>query len=266
MKGMLVVSMATILLSGCMASGHPVFTKEIHNNQKVELTAEVHLASKDKIVKAPTVILLHGCFGPEYPHFQKWIDALNSWGYNAVVINSFTPRGARQVCDRPAMVVTKEQRSVDAYDTAKWVVKQDWANEKVGIVGFSHGGGTVLYSAASSYVERNFGKQLISAGVAYYPNCDMNFNWDKPAIPVQIHMGEADDWTPPGMCRDMTKNWGIQDQYFEYSKGTHGFDVWGMHQFSAPDATGKRHWIDYDANATELSLQRTKAFLDKYLK
>ncbi len=254
------------MLSGCVTTGQKITTTELHNKHKVNLPAEVHRVSKDKVVKAPTVILLHGCAGPSNENFQPWIKSLNSWGYNAVMINSISPRGANQICDRPFMVVTPEQRSVDAYDTAKWVIQQEWATDKLGIIGFSHGGATVLQSVAAKTIERNFGKQIITAGVAYYPFCDSSLSWDKPAIPIQFHTGGADTWTPASPCKDLAKSWNVSDQYFEYQAATHGFDLVGYNMLSLPDANRKSHWLIYNREHTDLSRQRTKLFLDKYLK
>lgn len=254
---------AAVVLSGCATQDQKITTTEIGTKQQIELPVKIHRASE---AKAPTVILLHGCGGPEYPHMQVWSDALNSWGYNAVVLNSISPRGASQICDRPFSVVTFEQRSVDAFDTAKWVIKQEWATDKVGIVGFSHGAITVLHAAAAKDVERYFGKQIIAAGVAYYPYCPPSLGSDKPVMPVQFHSGGNDTLTPAGLCKDLARNWNLSDQYFTYETATHAFDMPGLHTNSIPDANGKRYWLEYNQGYTNLSMQRTKAFLDSYLK
>lgn len=252
------VLIGLLLLSGCNSLKIPV--AELHNKQIVQLPAEVHLT---KSVKAPTVILLHGCGGPERFHFQSWAEVLNSWGYNAVVINSISPRTGGNICSRLGSVVSHEQRSADAYDTAKWILKQDWATDKVGVIGFSHGGGGVLYSAEERYVKHNFGQQIITAGVAYYPGCMSNEMW-KAVLPVQIHIGADDDWTLPSWCQDLAKNW--KSELHIYEGATHGFDQIGYNQLSHPDYWGKRHWLIYNQKQTELSRQRTKLFLDKHLK
>lgn len=256
-----------VMLSGCVTTGEKITTTELHNKKKIELSPKVHRLNKDKLVKSPTVILLHGCAGPDNANLQPWIASLNSWGYNAVVINSLSPRGASQICDRPFSIVTTEQRAIDAYDTAKWIIEQEWASDRVGIVGFSHGGGAVIQSVATRTIERNFaGKQIILAGVAYYPICQTDLNWDKPAIPLQLHIGDADTWTPANMCKDLARNWKISDQYYEYPSATHGFDMVGYNTTSLPDANRVSHKLIYNKEHTDLSRQRTKAFLDKYLK
>jgi dienelactone hydrolase len=254
----LVALIGLLALAGCNSLKIPV--TELHNKQIVQLPAEVHRTNAEK---APTVILLHGCGGPERNHLQGWIKALNGWGYNAVVINSIEPRGASQICNQTFRVVTYEQRSADAYDTAKWILQQGWSTDKIGAIGFSHGAAGVLYSAEARFVEQNFGKQIISAGVAYYPYCSSGQLW-KRVIPVQIHSGLRDNWTPASFCRDLAKTW--QAEYYEYERATHGFDIVGINAQSFPDTYGKRHSLIYDSEHTEQSRQRTKQFLDKYLK
>lgn len=247
-----------LVLSGCNSLKIPV--TELHNKEIVNLPAEVH---RIKAAKAPTVILLHGCGGAEHVHFQSWIKVLNSWGYNAVVVHSIYPRTGGHICNRLGSVVSHEQRSVDAYDTAKWVLKQEWATDKVGVIGFSHGGGGVLFSAEERFVKFNFGQQIIAAGVAYYPGCQSHQMF-KAVIPVQIHIGADDDWTLPGLCQDLAKNW--KSELHIYEGATHGFDQVGYNQLSHPDYWGKRHWLIYNQKQTELSRERTKQFLDQYLK
>ncbi len=255
----------TTLLAGCVTTGQKITTTELHNKQKVDISAEVYPVKSDKAMKAPTVILLHGCSGPERLHIAAWVESLNGWGYNAVVLNSLSPRGVYQVCSQPFAAVSPEQRSVDAHDTAKWVIQQPWATDKVGIVGFSHGAMAVVAATAKSYVERNFGKQVISAAVAYYPHCDVNFTIDKPANPIQFHIAGRDTWSAPSPCKDLARSWGMLENFYLYDNATHGFDL-PYHTLGPPDANGIRHRIDYDAEYTALAKKRTKEFFDKQLR
>ncbi len=255
---LLALILSAAALTGC--AGMKIPATELHNKEVVNLPTEVH---RTAAAKAPTVILLHGCGGIEYGHFQSWIKPLNAWGYNVVVIDSISARGNGSICHRPRAVVTHEQRSADAHDAAQWIIKQPWATEKVGIIGFSHGGGAVLYSAEERFVKANFGQQIIAAGVAFYPYCESNQMW-KAVIPVQIHSGTGDTWTPSGFCRDLSKNW--KSEFYEYPGATHGFDLVGYNTQSYPDSSGRRHRLIYDRNYTDQARQRTRDFLEKYLK
>lgn len=254
----------TVLLSGCLAAGQKIAVTELHNKKTININADIHRAKSEK---SSTVILLHGCGGPEYPHMKEWINNLNNWGYNAVVPNVIQARGASQICDKPTQVVTAEQGSVDAYNVAKWIKKQDWATDKVAIIGFSFGAWATLYAAETGYSQRNFSQPPFVAGIAFYPYCDKALLFGrKSAMPLQIHIGLADEWTPPTLCRDLVKHWSMENEYYEYKGAYHGFDMLGLNQFSFPDLRGKRHWLTYDQQATYLSRIRTKEMLDKAFK
>ena len=267
MKILLVLAtlVVTALLSGCVTTGQKIATTEIHNKQKIDISADFYLVKAEKLNKAPTIVLLHGCGGPERLHMAAWVESLNSWGYNAIILNSFANRGVYQVCSQPFSVVSPEQRSVDAHDAAKWVIQQPWATDKVGVIGFSHGAGAAIASTAKSYVERNYGQQVISVAVAFYPHCDVNFTIDKPANPIQFHVAGQDTWSPPSPCGDLAKSWGMLDNFYRYDNATHGFDL-PYHTLSNPDGNGNRHRIDFDAQYTALAKKRTKDFLDSHLR
>jgi dienelactone hydrolase len=41
---------------------------------------------------SPAVIVLHGCGGVDY-HHRKWAEQLVEWGYVALIVDYFSPRG-----------------------------------------------------------------------------------------------------------------------------------------------------------------------------
>jgi hypothetical protein len=49
------------------------------------------------------VLVLHGCSGIT-PTVRGWAATLAEWGYFALVLDSFGPRGVQNVCDRPEHV------------------------------------------------------------------------------------------------------------------------------------------------------------------
>lgn len=255
---------SALFLTGCLATGDKIAVTELHNKKSITISADVHRATS---TKSPTVILLHGCGGPEYPHMKEWVTNLNSWGYNAVIPNVIQARGASQICNKPYRVVTAEQASVDAYEVAKWIKEQEWATDKVALIGFSFGAWATLHAAEPGYVERNYTHAPFVAGIAFYPYCSPHLSTGrKPVMPLQIHIGSVDEWTPANLCRDLVRNWSMEDEYFEYKGASHGFDMLGVSTFSLPDMGGKRHWLAYDLQATILSRARTKAMLDNAFK
>ena len=192
---------------------------------------------------APTIIMGHGCNGT----FQSWPDRVRSWGYNVVVPNSFTGRGHSNICNNTRLI-TPEQRTRDIEEVAKWVTQQSWHSGKIGFMGFSHGGWTGQYLASNSDAN-------IAAVVNYYPYCD--YQDRNPKIPVQIHIGELDDWTPASRCKSVSNH--PKYDLHVYADAYHGFEV-GLETVSAG------HKISYNSTASKLAEQRSKDFFERYVK
>src|SRR5262249_26263116 len=46
----------------------------------------------------PAIVVMHGCNGVA-PHYRAWTETLRSWGYVAMLVNSFSSRGKTNVCN-----------------------------------------------------------------------------------------------------------------------------------------------------------------------
>ncbi|MDP4837634.1 MAG: dienelactone hydrolase family protein [Burkholderiales bacterium] len=212
------VIISLFLLTAC-AGTERVRTKNIHDGSEVSMAIEIFKSDK---LPAPTVLLLHGCGGVD-EHDRDWAKQVQSWGFNAIVVDSFTSRFVRSTCEK-AMNVQPLQRAIDAHLTARWVKSQPWSTNKVGLIGFSHGGWSALYASTKQDAEREIGSAEISSVITYYPYCGQRFYSFKLHVPLQIHIGELDEWTPAGVCRDLAKYWGIGNDYYEYKGVHHSFD------------------------------------------
>jgi dienelactone hydrolase len=218
MKSSAVLS-ACFLLSACVTTGGGVNTLDIYNKSVTQIGAEVFKAEK---LPAPTVLVMHGCGGVDQHHLE-WAKQLQEWGFNAVVIDSFKSRSVSSTCTK-VMNVTPLQRAIDAHLTAKWVMAQEWSQRKVGVIGFSHGAWAALHASTKQDAEREVGASYLTSAVAFYPYCGSSLNFVKRSIPLQIHIGQDDDWTPASLCKDLARNWELGANYFEYVSAHHGFD------------------------------------------
>jgi len=208
---------------------------------------------------SPTVIVAHGCDGTKNLSYINWMKMLSSWGYNSVMVDSFSIRDyPTGVCHSPRKV-TPEVRSQDIKELADFVKQQEWHKGKIAVIGFSHGGSTVMNIANNSNINN------IDIAVAYYPSCYdkiwfgkrydfIGIPYSNPLIPVQIHFAEDDSWTPPKECKDINKY-----EHFFYKNATHAFDM------PFPDRTAYGHYMSYNKEADQISKERTKVFLKKYL-
>ena len=117
----------------------------------------------------PAVVVLHGCNGVSR-NTRTWARRLVSWGYAALILNSFTARGIRNVCGH-GLDLSGRERAKDALAAAAWLrARHDIDAGRIGALGYSHGGWTAL-AAARDRVVAESGTRPFAAIVAYYPNC-----------------------------------------------------------------------------------------------
>jgi dienelactone hydrolase len=207
----------------------------------------------------PAVIVLHGCNGVSR-HVREVAARLAGWGYAALVVDSFRPRGFENVCNR-GKDFSGGRRVADVFAAADYLrSRKDIDPNHIGALGISHGAWTVLYAAMASVVVRQNAKPL-QAIVAYYPWC---FPHPPPFMTdVQIFIGGADDWTPARRCVDMLANYPKAASHRPllkiYPGATHAFD----------SAARKRvyfgHHMEPDPSATKDSNALSRKFLDARL-
>lgn len=212
---------------------------------------------------SPTIILLHGSGGVGDREFH-YAYRLQKLGFNTVIIDSFKPRGIINLLgsSRPALLPTQRSQS-DVPDIIQWVKKQPWHNGSLGMIGWSHGGTTIL---ESSHNLKNLGVDGI---VAFYPQA---YRWhNKTTVPVEIHHGTADNWTSyeaslslskPGLFykpNPLIKLWSYQD-------GHHGFDHQGWYfKLLGWGEDGYRLRIVAPHPEAELAKKRTEEFFLRIL-
>ena len=207
----------------------------------------------------PAVIVLHGCNGIS-PSTRIWARRLASWGYAALILDSFTPRGIRNVCGH-GMTLSGRDRAADALAGAAYLrTRSDIDPARIGALGYSHGGWTAIAAARQSIVDAS-STPPFAAIVAYYPNCP-------PGAPllvsdVQILAGGADDWAPASRCTALVERYagGSHKPLLKiYPEAAHSFDV------ERPERVYFGHRLAYDAKAATDSFEITKHFLDSHLR
>src|SRR4051794_36355255 len=64
----------------------------------------------------PAMVILHGCDGIGR-HYRDWARRLAGWGYEALLVDSFRPRGTPSVCNH-GMDIPPEQQAADGMAAA----------------------------------------------------------------------------------------------------------------------------------------------------
>lgn len=260
LKRLLIVTVSVVFLGGCVG------TFKNHKNESFPFSIQIYQLPKP----APTVLVSHGsaCLQQQY---YDWAAQLNSWGYNAIVIDHCTARGVQRYTGGllPKNLIP-EDKATDYLVLAEWVRLQPWHTGKVGVIGFSRGGGGVTRLADPAFQQRasqqfSNPKAQIDAGVAFYPACSPFPPPPNPVIPVQIHHGAADNLSFPKRC-GYQKLKSPNYEIWLYEGAHHTFDDLG------PDVTGTNLNGEpfiarrYNKDADKQSREYTKAFLDRYLR
>ena len=188
----------------------------------------------------PAVLALHGCGGLGShagrlgPDPLRYVQILNAAGIGVLFTESFVPRGESSICSQKSHLrrITEEDRRLDVYGALNWLARQPGVDAaRLAVVGWSHGGQTVLASAdASSALVRAAGVQP-AALVAFYPGCSKALNNAHYALsaPTLIMSGALDNWTLAAYCRELGERLAQQAagpalRYIEYPGSYHGFD------------------------------------------
>ena len=100
------------------------------------------------------------------------------------------------------------------------------------MIGFSHGGTTVLGTAWRGQTGRLEGKPDFRFAMAFYPGCrafaeDVGMRF---AVPLHLLIGASDDWTPADPCRQLARNLERKGEPFTFVVYPGAY-----HQFDAPN-------------------------------
>jgi len=212
----------------------------------------------------PTVVMLCGCGGLKDPRDAKqmaaWAGRLAGWGYASLQVDSFGPRGYDDgICDHLDLLDDR-QRSYDAYSAKTFLAKQTYVDPNhMAVIGWSHGGSTVLRLADASRRDGAF--PPFQAAVAFYPWCDPIV---KLGAPLLILSGARDEICPARRCQMLENLAGVKESEYEFSvqvypDAYHSFDQEGVEG----EMGGKR--FGYNKAATEEAIVQVRDFLAKYL-
>jgi dienelactone hydrolase len=196
------------------------------------LKLEGYLLKPSQAGRRPAVVALHGCGGPlsrrgglSKRHLD-WGQRLARNGFVVLFPDSFGSRGYRSLCRVRPRPVKQRDRVDDTFAAARWLAAQPYVDSKrIALLGWSNGGITTLRVVTQSEA------RLFRRAFAFYPGCrgalrrarrDVH---SRPVVPLTIHIGAADDWTPPVLCVALTKIW--KSKIHLYPGAYHSFDTPG---------------------------------------
>ena len=169
---------------------------------KIDIPAQLYRPAAGK--PAPAVAIFHGCGGVGQNN-TRMAELLKSWGYVALVVDSFSSRGLKDVCGRNWPTQTDaETRAHDIDAAPAWLGKQSFVDAKrLAFMGYSYGGGVALLRALSPRLD-DPAPSPARAAVLVYPDCALaDALGARLAVrqPTLFAMGALDDWTPVSQCQ-----------------------------------------------------------------
>jgi dienelactone hydrolase len=247
----------------------------------------------------PAVIVQHGCGGVNNEQDRTWAKRLTEWGFVAMIVDSFTNRGLPNgQCETHSDQVKNMQRGSDAYAGLAYLRSQDIiVKEKIGLIGFSNGGNSVLEASNADAPLSKWSVEALggsfAAAIAFYPECGMEYGkWNVkredssnevgpvssysgkfvPLQPLLILSGELDDLTPAAPCQKLVE-FAHDDRLTikVYPKAHHAFDTtWKVRYYSkARNVNAKSRLgahVGGNPRARQQAISDAEAFLDELLK
>ena len=208
-----------------------------------------------------------------------WAERLNAAGYVALVVNSLTPRHFGETCSvqgaRPALA---RDRPKDAYAALAWLQAQDFVRgDRIGVMGWSQGGGAILYAIGNNSASRPAGlprQRDFHAAVVFYPGwCsekNQGASWTT-TVPTLVLIGAEDVWIQNAACQAFlaaAAARGASVQLQVYPGAYHDFDWPGLRVRRQPEyttAAGVVPITGMDPAARDDALQRVPGFFAQHL-
>ena len=164
---------------------------------------------------APAVALFHGCGGiydrgrELSKRMRDYAALFNRAGYHVLVVDSLTPRYETELCTQRVgkRRVTQANRRLDALGAVAYLAdRSDVDAKKIGIVGWSNGGSTVLAATNLRHPDVAAALAKPAFAIAFYPGCEADLKRGyEPVAQLLMLVGQADDWTPAAPCRALAR-------------------------------------------------------------
>jgi dienelactone hydrolase len=199
---------------------------------RIDIPAQLYRPAGGK--PAPAVAIFHGCGGVGQNN-ARMAELLRSWGYVALVVDSFSSRGLKDVCGRhwPTQA-DADKRAIDIDATGVWLNSLDFVKpSQHAFMGYSYGGGVGLLRVLSARTDIRVPSGW-RAAVLVYPDCGLGEAIGpvlRPRLPTMMAMGALDDWTPVKQCEALLGRVKVDRDLIEthvYPGAHHSFDALGL--------------------------------------
>jgi dienelactone hydrolase len=253
-RGIIVsIQIVMVALMGILTAA-PAFSSEMVTIKgSGQDTVIARLTKPDGKGPFPAAILLHGSLGFD-KHYDGWAERLASWGYVALLLDSFGPRGQSGLSDPPST------RAQDIFYAKSYLSELPFVDpRRIGVIGWSQRGSSALAALSTRFASHQK-EYPLRAVVTFYPYCfralaGLDF-------PLLILIGELDDRSPVAICMERMPPKRTPNEVIlkVYPRAYHGFDIEGI------DTGYMDHRYRYNPTAATDSIIQVKTFLAKHLK
>ncbi len=244
-RGLSVLGALLLMLGASQAQAEQVQIASLDEQGDRALPLLAHWFPSKAAAKpaAPAVLLLHGCGGPYdrkgalSERMLDYVGALNAEGWHALVLDSLTTRGEKELCTQKigSRAITMTERRRDTFGALQWLAAQAQVDAKrLALLGWSNGGSAVLASSNARHPEVKAAMEKgpkLRAAVAFYPGCEADLKRGyAPTAPLLMLSGGSDDWTAAAPCEALAAQAQVgtgatKPQIKVYPGAFHGFDA-----------------------------------------
>lgn len=220
-----------LIAPGVFAQGLPGATTVIVPVERDAIYAHLFrpAGKKPDPKRHAAMVIVHGYGGVSDAREGFWARELAALGVAALVIESFTARGAGSSIEDQSRISTARGLR-DAHAAAAWLAVQDFVDPKrIGVMGMSWGGSVAMRAAD----RRRKGGFAIA--IPIYPGCVAQYRTPQPGVPMLLLLAGLDDYAGTKTCVDYALRIGAAGGAVElriYGDAHHGFDAEGA-SFSA---------------------------------
>jgi len=220
-----------LLWSGASLAQQNVHVPVEENGRTLQLASRLYRPAGH--TPAAAVAIFHGCGGPGQ-NTERMAALLQSWGYVALSVDSFSARGLKDVCGRnwPTQA-DAETRAHDIDAAVVWLKTRNFVDaNRLAFMGYSYGGGVAMLRAFSP--ARDGKSDGLRAAILVYPDCDLADALGaklRVQQPLMLAMGALDDWTPVSRCQAILDKVVVGRDLVEthvYEGAYHSFDALGL--------------------------------------
>ncbi len=209
-------------------------TKGLFSSEPLMITGYVLEARSGG--KSPGAVLAPACGGLMTTDgqfiralYRQMARQLKQMGITSVLVDGFNPRGREEICSQNprSRTIDTETRMKDSLAGLRYLRgRPDIDGDAIFLFTWGAAGGFLTMTRGMPESERIAAG--FAAAVMLYPRCDRLDDPLDAYAPIQVFIGERDNWNPPGPCLTLakTKHSGSAPMEVKVYEGAHhGFDL-----------------------------------------